>query len=108
MPISFPHASRAGRFTSDPGAYTATIRLHISDKGQDDGDMPLSRASDGHLESPGDQNQDNKLGTVAHTYNPSLGKWMQEDCCTWLSETLKSDVTGEEGLGQDSHSPSAH
>lgn len=91
------------------------IRPHISDKGQDDGDMTLSRASDGHLESPGNKDHDNKLGTVAQTSNPSLGTWMQEDkklliknCCTRLSKTLKSDVTGEEGLGQDSHSPSAH
>lgn len=89
--------------------------LHILDKGQEDGDTPLSRASDGHLESPGSKDQDNKLGTVAHTYNPSLGKWMQEDekllvknCCMWLSKTLRSNVTGEAGLGQDSHSHSAH
>lgn len=74
--------------------------------------MPLSRASDGHLENPGNKDQDKKLGTVAYTYNPSLGKWRRvyhsHNGCMWPSKTLRSDVTGEEGLGQDSHSRSAH
>lgn len=65
--------------------------------------------------SPGIKDQDNTLGRVAPSYNPSLGKCTQDqerflikNCCMWLSKSLKSDVTGEEGLGQDSHYPSAH
>ena len=65
--------------------------------------------------SPGIKDQDNKLSRVAPSYNPSLGKCTKDEerfliknCCMWLSKTLKSDVSGKEELGQDSHSSSAH
>lgn len=47
---------------------------HISDKGHDNENRPRSRAAHGHLGRPGHRDQDNKLGSLAHTWNASLGE----------------------------------
>lgn len=47
---------------------------HISDKGQDNENTSLSRVTHGHLGRLGPRDQDNKLGSMAHTRNPSLGE----------------------------------